>query len=139
MVRAGSSWLPLAVEPVLLRQQPEASGPDVAQDPPFRRAGDRAVAGSPDDVRAIMDWLAALSDAQAAKRAGCHIYAVLFRCWRLPGGRLSEDDAARALERFDNPLAITMRRTVAVRLYPDPPSCVNRRHSMGAFPAPPLR
>ncbi len=43
---------------------------------------------------------------------------LFFRRWRLPDGWLSPPEAARALEVFHDPLAITMRRAVVERLFP---------------------
>ncbi|NJS40549.1 MAG: hypothetical protein HC783_17860 [Rhodobacteraceae bacterium] len=44
---------------------------------------------------------------------------IFFRHWRLGRGWLDETDAGRALHIFHDRLAITMRRAVVARLYPD--------------------
>ncbi|MDR9807947.1 hypothetical protein RJJ11_27025, partial [Rhizobium hidalgonense] len=43
---------------------------------------------------------------------------LFYKFWRLGDGWLSADEAARALEIFDDSLAIAMRKAVVVRLYP---------------------
>ncbi|WP_425404441.1 hypothetical protein [Hwanghaeella sp.] len=46
---------------------------------------------------------------------------LFFRRWRLPDGWLSEQQAARAIEIFHDPLAIQTRRAVLAKLCPDKP------------------
>lgn len=62
---------------------------------------------TPEQVRATIRWI---------RR---HDFDELFyRFWRLDDGWLSPAQARRALEIFNDPLAIAMRKAVAVRLYP---------------------
>lgn len=53
-----------------------------------------------------------------AFRRGHDANWLFFRHWRLADGWLSPPEAARALEVFHDPLAITMRRVVVERLFP---------------------
>ncbi|MBV0893490.1 hypothetical protein KTN05_16975 [Paracoccus sp. Z118] len=46
---------------------------------------------------------------------------LFFTRWRLPDGWLTPEEEPRALEIFHDPLAITMRRAVIARLWPDQP------------------
>ncbi|PDT10006.1 hypothetical protein CO655_15535 [Rhizobium sp. M1] len=43
---------------------------------------------------------------------------LFYKFWRLGDGWLSRSEAKRALEIFNDPLAIAMRKAVAARLYP---------------------
>ncbi|MES5100018.1 DUF2442 domain-containing protein [Agrobacterium sp. BA1120] len=46
---------------------------------------------------------------------------LFYKYWRLNDGWLSNEDAGRALDIFNDPLAISMRKAVVRRLFPDSP------------------
>ncbi len=63
-----------------------------------------------EEVRATIHWIRRFD-----------FNELFYKFWRLGDGWLSADDATRALEIFNDALAIAMRKAVAARLYPHLP------------------
>lgn len=131
---------------------------DISSDARFLDAVEQAVDTVPDDIRATIDGLVTITEADiaAAKAQSLATYKearaefgpkaliaspltiekarkmlaskredeldwLFFRRWRLPDGWLKGKESSRALEIFHDPLAISMRRAVVSRLYPNLP------------------
>lgn len=66
---------------------------------------------TPDQVRQTILWIRRFDFDE-----------LFYKFWRIDDGWLSPDEARRALEIFNDPLAIAVRKHVAARLYPDLPN-----------------
>ncbi|CAH0247642.1 hypothetical protein SRABI05_02901 [Agrobacterium fabrum] len=81
-------------------QDEEASKASVIRMPPKTR----------EEVRATIHWIRRYD-----------FNELFYKFWRIDEGWLTEDEAKRALEIFNDALAIAMRKAVAARLYPHYP------------------
>lgn len=142
----GSGQWAAAAEPVLWREEPPEWCLDIAADPRFRQALERAVNKMPDDIRTDIIRLVTVTEAdvteglraehganrviclpltQESVRQGLIFLRIhdldwlFFSNWRLSDGWLSSSERKRAMEIFHDSLAIGMRRAVVRRLYPD--------------------
>ncbi len=81
-----------------------------------------------DDEVAGQSWIRLPAKSSEEVRATIHwirrhdLDELFYRFWRIDDGWLTVDEAKRALEIFNDPLAIAMRKAVATRLYPHLPS-----------------
>jgi hypothetical protein len=97
---------------------------DITSDPHFSDAVEQALGAITADIRAEMDKLVTIADANvttAVKQSSAfnNLDWLFFRRWRLADGWLVPKEAGKALQIFHDPLAIAMRCAVTKRLYPN--------------------